>query len=411
MLGEIENLKTIVKRLHKLNFGQDGIIHPVDGGANYNFERFLQNGGHKFVGEDRACATCDLPAYPRTPYVSHGSHTVDFVAAHLYDPDTQDVATASERACYEYISNWFAFGKAVTRPVLFLLENPADNNGNNYEKGQNRSPSVDWYWLDRGYKDKIENYDSKFIMPAEYGKMIFAVINTFHLANAYATNTVKCGVCNADGSYATTKNREKYSRNTIKQCETKWLKEEISALCQQEKNLVVLAFGNNAYSNFKQILTKENGKLYCYACEEKIAVTLVKFRHPSHAHLYCKEQICDTVNLILNQKSSIPYNNGYSNGYTWCVEYSDKYPDGTIVLRIGNADIEYKSQYVRYALKSGECDYWRGTKSNNANEKVFELVNFNEPDEKFNGLDGKILYTFRQLVISVNKILFGNERS
>ncbi len=419
MCDEIKSLKTIVERLHELNF-KAGVILPYGGGKSYDFERFLRNNGHQYAGADRACAECDLPTNPRAPYVSHGSHTVDFVAAHLCDHDAQDPFGANERACYRYISKWFGDGNVVTRPVLFLLENPAGNDGNGYceQEGQNRLPSADWYWLDRGYDDKIAEYGLQFIKPGEYGKMIFAVINTFHLANAYATNTVKCGVCGDGGHFLTTRD---YPKGTIEVCQEKWLKRELAALCQNDKNLLVLAFGNNAYINFKKILEKESetengknqkilkvrdGNLCCDVGDKEISITLVKFRHPSHAHAYCKEQIYNTVKFILNKDlTDIPYNNEYLNGYSWCIEYdydrSTRTIERAVVLR-RSVDAAYKSQYLRYSLNSGECDYWRGTRANNADRKVFDGVGLNDIDSnKFKTLDGQMAEQFRQLVSAI----------
>lgn len=415
MCDEIKNLKAIVERLHELNF-KEGIVLPDGGGKLYNFERFLQNNGHQYTGTCRACAKCnDLPKTPCAPYVSHGSHTVDFVAAHLYD--RRKTFTAGDKKCYNYVSKWFSDGNVVARPVLFLLENPAGNDGNGYceQEGLIRSPSADWYWLDRGYDDKIEEYGLQFIKHGEYGKMIFAVINTFHLANAYATNTVKCGVCDSSGHFLTTHD---YPKGTVVACQEQWLREEISALCQYDKNLLVLAFGNNAYKNFKKILQEQDGKLCCFASGEKIRITLVKFRHPSHAHAYCKEQIYNTVRLVLNSDlSDIPYSNEYLNGYSWCMEYGyDGSPQRTIersiVLRMRTTN-KYKSQYLRYSLNSGACDYWRGTKLNNADEKVFENATLNDLGKgEFDALDGKTADKFRELVSAIkDKLWFCEEFS
>ena len=184
----MKKIEDIVRDLHEINFGKDGIIRPENGGADYDFTSFLSNGKHQYKNSDGcACRICDSVCKDnltrskkennRFTYVAHGTHTLDFIEAH------RRVKSGAEVNTQEPIdtTGW------STKPVMFVFENPSNSSGNNYyvednSNEQKRFPSEDWYWLDSLYKEDVKKFIyPKYFVMGEYGKLIFSIIQIFIL--------------------------------------------------------------------------------------------------------------------------------------------------------------------------------------------------------------------------------------
>lgn len=245
----LDNLENIVKELHRLNFGQNGLIRFAPDGSDYNFTR-LEEGKHKFDTEPQLCTLCSgcegKAAFTR---VTHGTHTFDFLDAHGVDHNT--------------VADW------SQRPVLFAMENPGALDKRDRAVGA-RHVSEQWYWVmgqyDYEQRSEYTNKDyiyPKFFVQKEYGWMIYSVIRTFQMANAYVTNMVKCGMTSNGTNYLTT---DKYpNKDSIaKDCIDHFLKKELNALRRGNngENVIVFAFGERTYYRLKEELKDENITLY-----------------------------------------------------------------------------------------------------------------------------------------------------
>lgn len=262
------NIEEIRKKLHEINFGPKGIVRPEkaqDKTEDYTFRSLIRPDRpdgykdwvkrcHKYPGGQCYCTECNgispLTAdgkdgnYQFTS-ITHGTHTLDFLDAHFPNGNRPG------------LSDW------PQKPVLFVFENPGSVNSGNYGDGVNspaelptkeeRLPCKWWYWIngqdDGAYKDEDFIYPKWFVQK-EYGWMIYSVIRTFKMANAYVTNMVKCGIGNLK-EYLTT---DKYNHKIVKQCIGTHLKHEINALRGENKEQIVtvFAFGQNVYDELEQ---------------------------------------------------------------------------------------------------------------------------------------------------------------
>lgn len=236
------DLEAIVKNLHSLNFGKDGLIEFAPDEKNYNFKHFIEEekGTHdnKKITVCRKCDGCELVQEDGTKCVftriTHGTHTLDFLDAHGVDHDT--VAAWSQK------------------PVLFVMENPGAVDGGDLPLYKGKYISKSWYWV----MGQCGEPNDKFIYPRffvrkEYGWMIYSVIRTFRMANAYVTNAVKCGMKNDEKSYLTT---DKYPDGIAQKCVENYLKRELDCLRggNKDEKVIVFAFGIRAYSCVKNLL-------------------------------------------------------------------------------------------------------------------------------------------------------------
>lgn len=257
----MDKLDKIQKTLHKINFdANDGILcpEPVRCGEvtaeEYCFEKLIKGSKkreHVFNTEFKSyCTECnklngDVLQDDKGGVftnITHGAHTLDFLDVH--------------NIAHNVVHEW------SKKPVLFVMENPGSYESENYgspklppEKGT-RYPCKWWYWING--QDSRNNEDFKYpnwFTQKEYGWMIYSMINTFQIANAYITNMVKCGACNGQSKFVTT---DRYNSKIIKKCLSKHLAREISALRGDDNNqlVTVFAFGQNVYDTLKDNVEK-----------------------------------------------------------------------------------------------------------------------------------------------------------
>lgn len=268
----MSDIEEIAKNLHRLNFNpQDGILCPSKvlsgkiSAENYSFNNIEENivfgkPAHVFDGGCNYCKECvkdyadkllynetdtleDKSAKYRFTSITHGAHTWDFLQAH--------------DKCAE-VKDW------STQPVLFVMENPGPYDDKGYYKTENRYLARWWYWINgQGLK---ENRKYKFKYPEwfvqkEYGWMIYSVINTFKIANAYVTNMVKCGIGSDNCKYKTT---DYYNQKIVNKCVERYLCKELEFLRgeNQQTTVIVFAFGQNTYYTLCEKLKDKNCEIY-----------------------------------------------------------------------------------------------------------------------------------------------------
>ena len=252
------HLEAIVKNLHSLNFGKDELIEFAPDEKDYNFKRFIEEEkgthGNKKITVCRKCGGCDLVQEDGTRCVftriTHGTHTLDFLDAHGVDHDT--------------VVAW------SQKPVLFVMENPGAVDGGDLQLDCGRYISGRWYWVMGQYGEP----NGKFFYPQyfvqkEYGWMIYSVIRTFKMANAYVTNMVKCGMVSEEEkskkNYLTT---DEYPNGIAQKCVENYLKREINCLRGENKgeNVIAFAFGERTYYHLKEALKDDlkSGKISLY---------------------------------------------------------------------------------------------------------------------------------------------------
>lgn len=242
----MKSLIEIARDLHKINFGKDGIIPMRWDGADYDYNEWKSNDAQHKYSDDGCCNECrefnncvlncnynnDDNKYKFTN-VSHGTHMVDFLNAHGSDLSS--------------VEKW------STYPVMFVMENPSNCRNNSYAgevDNNNKRPTKSWYWLNESYDEK----DDKFVYPHffdghEYGKLVYSIMKTFHIANGYLTNMVKCGVGYYQDKYDVYTTTEKYNTEIIKKCIRTRLQKELTALRGGDDNKVIIfAFGLNTYN-------------------------------------------------------------------------------------------------------------------------------------------------------------------
>lgn len=246
----MNDLETIAKKLHKLNFGDNGIMQMNwHGKSDYRYSEEVlekENDDNKILNhaKDGCLACCDVckKKYGLHPSsITHGTHTLDFLDAHAIGHDQ--------------IETW------SKKPVLFVMENPASVNANFYAaKDSLPATPKRWYWI----MGQSERKNEDFIYPnyfsnREYGWMIYSVIRTFKMANAYVTNMVKCGI--EQSGYVTT---EKYDPRAVSECINRHLVKETDTLCNDEQDVVVFAFGDRVYNKLFRAKNCFNKKLHLY---------------------------------------------------------------------------------------------------------------------------------------------------
>lgn len=193
--------------------------------------------------------------YKHLCYVSHGAHALDFCKSMDIGPD-------------EINETWNDF------PVLFLFENPSVQYGDLYDEKMTKCPAQRWYWINSERYKKEDCVYPKYYKQKCYGSLIASLIKTFKLANAYMTNTVKCGMVYKKGEekakFLTTAD---YNSTYIDKCVNHVLMNEIDLLLEKKKyenglltettggskNLIVFAFGERTYKlAYKYLKEKYN---------------------------------------------------------------------------------------------------------------------------------------------------------
>ncbi len=272
----MEKLKEIQKKLHEINFGENGIVKPsmVNGNAKeYSFNNLKQkkNGNlpmrcHEYSmdcanNSENKCY-CDYCSNINPIYinedckdknsekqyhfsgVSHGAYSLDFFEAHKFN---------------EY-ENW------SRKPVLFVFENPGNinygafgsdgiNKPTEMPKLGNKYPTRWWYWINVQDNEHLEQeyIYPNFLVQKEYGRMIYSLLKTFKIANAYVTNLVKCGIASCLSDFV---NTDYYNNEIVDTCIEKHFKKEINALRNDDnqQNIIIFAFGERVYYKLKEII-------------------------------------------------------------------------------------------------------------------------------------------------------------
>ena len=298
--GVFEN----ANRLHDINFNtKDGIIRIGNYKENREMFSIFNNRVFDLNGKNNSrtfkelvgcCHLCENNEY-NTPdpdklkiekktddyngyklcYVSHGTHSIDYLhAAGMSDKD---------------IMKEFKTNEWNTKPVLFLMENPSKDYDNMYKKTQDehyiKYPINTWYWIHREQNslEYMKMHADDYLKQGKYGEMVYALITNNKLANAYLTNIVKCGMNkrwkddNGEfqddylGTYW-------YQTKCKKLCGETNLAKEVSALVKGKDELIVFAFGNNAYYFAKDFLQNCNNKVIRNIKNKQ----LVLLPHPSN---------------------------------------------------------------------------------------------------------------------------------
>ena len=415
----MEELKEIVSKLHEINFGKEGIIRPDDGGENYDFGTWAKNGNSHRYGKNNpsACSLCDNEVCgknllksdsknARFTYVAHGTHTLDFIEAHR--------RVKSGTAEPIDIKGW------STKPVMFVLENPSNSSGNRYyttgNNEQERFPSTDWFWLDSSYNEDAQDFKyPKYFSMKEYGKLFFSIIQTFHIANGYVTDSVKCGI-GETGNHDKVTSTADYNDKIIENCVKNQLTREFDTLRGDNEEVVIFAFGDNAYwnvynylkdrSKYKLILLPHpvcrlSNEYRKYVLLSKIAKALFETgfydgdkvdkidfleilknsendSQRQFGEILTKESLEKYVEEVatefnINCRESSSYSD---DELTWCTPHV-KREDGKVkrfILRYratkdeSNAD-DYQCFWASYNL-SEDIDLWRGKTKSSANEQV-----------------------------------------
>lgn len=251
------------KELHEINFNQIIKVNNYNDDFSltedyYNFNKYVGNGEYKngsFKYEITGCCTkCDPNAILdknekwnkkdkteydnyykdyRLKYVSHGSHTLDFLnAANL---NKKEIKHLFENKCW------------IDTPVLFLMENPSINYEIYEECANGKFPTKTWYWIHRKMQKPSDINTDEYLKQGKYGEMVYSLICKYKLANAYLTNVIKCGLNghkNGKDDYLGT---VWYKDECKNKCLNEIFSKEIETLIEGYDQLKIFAFGSNAY--------------------------------------------------------------------------------------------------------------------------------------------------------------------
>ncbi len=268
----------ILSGLRKLNFEE--LIHiDTDDAADYSFETYTANGGHKIkAGGAGGCVRCEtsglasqteMDSKPKLSLISHGAHSQDYLSL---------LKGKSPKSSIDWRDN----------PVLFVLESPSTDSGQYHEEDTReiwKKPARSWYWLPD--ESKLENYDplnyAKNSTQGKYGEYFASIIYRFGLRNAYVTNMMKCGISTL-GKPIFDSGQYKCVRDN---CIDQYLSREIK-IFQPE---AIFTFGTNAYDgvrrNFKEYDPSRN---------------LICLPHPASRHKKNKFQEMSHERLLIGLK-------------------------------------------------------------------------------------------------------------
>lgn len=285
-MANSDKIKGIVRNIHEINFGNDGIIQLDSQVNEKTYEDLIKENNEFRNAISGYCKICDDDEKTNTPdetsdvnsesyrlcNISHGTHTFDFLEAANLDP--QNVVSDNE---------W------IDTPVLFLMENPSINYedmyrsiGSDENNEKYKLPTHKWYWLNSRWQSDNENglFDSNaYLKLGSYGQMVFSLIKQYKLANAYVTNIVKCGMSNVNESAEKeiALNTDYYKEACIKKCIQKVLEKEINELGKNSDEIIVFAFGNRTYKLF------HNAMKYLELKDKKIY--LAHLPHPANHYI------------------------------------------------------------------------------------------------------------------------------
>lgn len=199
----------------------------------------------------------------RLKYVSHGSHTIDFLnAAGMNNSE---------------ISKLFINDLWDETPVLFLMENPSIDYEIYCPCSNGKSPTNTWYWIHREKPNPKSIIIDDYLKQGIYGDMVYAIICKYKLANAYLTNAIKCGLNGFKNGKDDYVGSSWYSEECKNTCLKSVLSKEIDILTNGYNRLKVFAFGSNAYWLAKKCFEKG---MFEYK-DKNIQIQLVQLPHPS----------------------------------------------------------------------------------------------------------------------------------
>ncbi len=439
----MKTLEEIQKKLHNINFGNDGIIKmQLNNDGDYTYDNFKANKCHKFT-ENCCCDVCgnnkyellqkDLRKDSKNTYyftnVSHGTHMLDFIKAHiLNDENCKNLTDKEYKDKYDKkLKNMEKWSKT---PVLFVMENPSNGESEDYDtdKGiDQKHPTKSWYWTGKKYSNDDNYIYPNYFTQGEYGQLIYSIMNTFEIANGYMTNMVKCGIGyyknNDDPKSDVYTTIDRYNDEIVNECIGKHLSREIEQLRGgKDECITIFAFGNNTYYTLLE-KEKEFGKC-----------NIIMLPHPRNRQLsndYRKHILLSKVyyglqksnfyegienidlkSIILKEnKSDLTrkiFNEAFEkwreyNAQDICYTYGDnKYKVNEYtyyLMQKGEIKIEFryldpdkksdKKRYFCYKPESGEISVWAGKSSANT-EKRGEALKELLSDSKTKDLYEKI---------------------
>lgn len=218
-----------VAALRRLNF-KDLIRFPK--WDQYDFDTYRAN-GHRHPTPEAYCTSCESRGVHRSTKsdgfllgnVSHGAHSRDFLSAMRLRPTRR----------------WHDEG------VLFVFESPsaAEFFERLGHEGHAKRPTTQWYWVHTDLEPRAFPYGFK---GGAYGELIQSTIVTFKLSNVYATNLVKCGMTNPEGTKF--EGVGAIPSACVEHCLRTFLTREIAIL----KPRVIFAFGTAVEGWLKQLL-------------------------------------------------------------------------------------------------------------------------------------------------------------
>ena len=266
---DFNKLRDIKKELNEINFGKNGIITvKTDCLEKYTFsdsnlkreprgekERMC----HKEIQD--VCSLCEKkgnnipknnPGY-KLSTMMHGAHSIDYV-----------------NACKDFVSLESYMKGWSDTPVLFLLENPSIKY-DFYGDCKGKNPTKEWYFI-HDYIDNPDDYKyPSQLRQGYYASMIYSLIRMFKLANAYATDVVKCGMLNGENFLGTSE----YKTECVNECVSRYLVKEIKALTKYNKNLVIFAFSGQVYDLIRCLFAASP------ELADQISATICLLPHPA----------------------------------------------------------------------------------------------------------------------------------
>lgn len=301
-MDKYQKVRENVEKLHKLNFTEIIKINDYNDNFDLNESYYDFNAGKFRSGVDSCCDTCvcgvlekedtwkksDKDLYDKyykdykLKYVSHGSHSYDFLNAAGVD---------IEKCCGDWNDS----------PVLFLMENPSLDYGFYGECSNGKHPTNTWYWIHKRLKKPSEINLDDDLKQAKYGDMVYALICEYSLSNAYVTNAIKCSL---NGQYKDGKKgylgTSWYHSDCKSNCVKNLLAKEIECLTNGYDSLKIFAFGSNAYWIVKEYLENDNSNL-----KEK-NIQLVQLPHPSSRikNLYRRYAVKGIMKDVLDNDST-----------------------------------------------------------------------------------------------------------
>ncbi len=233
-------------RLRELNFGQL-LSLDVQEPRQYSYNDYAKNAFIHPLKDQGYCTLCrpevaaagGAVSYLRN--MSHGAHSADFVAALSPSLDTTAWRPDGVMFVFAAPSTW--------QNDLYRKE---DKNTADWPPEKKRQPQK-WYWVWGDDPRQAEDYVASSGLTHlrtdsdKYNALLFSAICMFKLANAYATNLVKCATLRQgpDGE------RAEFPESCVAKCQTAFLLKEIGIV----KPRVLFCFGGTVHRHLTQLLT------------------------------------------------------------------------------------------------------------------------------------------------------------